>query len=279
MPRSCTLDVSATSTGYPSPRPIGPLGDGVGSLVTAATRRNDPRQAAAERQGLQEAMRGVEHVRDWFAGLGVEADEGTGPGLRVMFDPSVANATYDAGRDLMTIGVDPVSHRSYGGARDVIAHEYAHRVINQMTGMVWSGEDAVVHETVADTFAAAYDGDWQLGEDLGHVVRDIARPGRQGDPETLGQVRPGVRDPHRLAGVPNRAAALIGNRIGLDAMAQVYVTALRDHVRPGGRVSGLALGTLRAAHELHGRSSPQHVAVAQAWDAVGVLDAVLAADR
>lgn len=243
------------------------------TLVRLVPSRRDTgaREGVARQQAEVEA--GVEQVRDFFTGLGVTAREGTDDSLRVAFDPRFPNAAYIPDLDAIQIGVDPRSGRSFGDAKDVVAHEYSHRVIDRMTGLGVGGEDSAIHESLADTFAAAFDvDDWTLGEDIGEPIRDMENPGRLGDPSHVDQFDPRERDMHSVAGIPNKAASIIGNELGRDTMAEIYVDAMRRFIRPGQEIEGLAAATMRSARDLFGPSSPEFTTTVKAWDQVGVLD-------
>jgi len=262
-------------------------------------------------QARSEAI--VEKVRDFYKGIGVTDAEGADPAAAVEFLPGLNNAEYLSGSsdgtevDHVHIGIDRTTGRSFNDAEEVVAHEWGHRVINRISNASLSmdprSEDVAIHESLADTFAAAYDGDdWTMGEDLGEPIRDMANPERLGHPGTMAELndlmRPGtgfthpiqigpgrddvargvdgapilVPDWHAVAGVPNKAASLIGDALGRDTMAQIYLKALRDNVRPGQEIAGLAVATMIASRDLFGADSKELRVTMEAWNAVGVLD-------
>ena len=154
------------------------------------------------------------------------------------------------------------------------------------------GENAAVQEHVADVFAAAYDkDDWTLGEDLGTPVRDLANPRRLGHPASVADVERGIRDGsllvpartrdgrtvqvpnwHDVAEVPNRAASMIGDAIGRDDMAKLYLDTLRNRAEPNMTMSEFAKAVTLTAKDTYGARSPQLKATLDAWIAVGLLD-------
>lgn len=240
-----------------------------------------------------------------FGAIGIKASEGNSP-VTAIFNPKFFNAAYTpsgidsvgAGADSIVIGVDPRSGRSFAQAEDVIAHELAHRVIDHMTKRPLSmsplSEDVAVHESLADTFAALIDDDdpWTVGEDLSQPIRSMSNPELLGDPGhvrdlswalgpqgkhmvPVGRDRAGkiVKAPewHAIAGIPNKAAAILGSKIGKDALGKIYINALRNYVGPGQEIEGLAGAVLQSTKDLYGSRSPELQAAAEAWDAVGVL--------
>jgi Zn-dependent metalloprotease len=74
-------------------------------------------------------------------------------------------------------------------------------------------------------------------------------------------------------GIPNKAAYLIGEKIGRQAMADVYMNALRNHMGWSASFKSTANATVASAAELFGKDSTQTTAVRDAWTAVGVLNA------
>lgn len=211
--------------------------------------------------------------------------------------------------DSITVGVDPRSNTPFAKAEDVVAHELAHRVIDHMThgklSLQPTSEDVAIHESLADTFASMMvdTDDWQIGEDLGEPVRVMDHPDRLGHPGTVADLTrvlaPGsefmhpielsngdvardrrtgdpveVPDWHVVAGIPNKAATMIGNELGRDKLSDIYLKAVRENLRPGQEIEGLAVAVMQSAKDLYGASSHEFQATKDAWDAVGVLDLV-----
>lgn len=245
-------------------------------------------------QALADARKAVDEVVGYYRSIGVTAAEGAEK-IHVEFDPSYPNAHYDLIADEMVIGVDPRSGRSFADSKDVVAHELGHRIAMR-TGAIDlhganQGENAAVQEHVADVFSAAFDkDDWTLGEDLGRPVRDLANPGRLGHPSTVADVERGIRDGsllvpartrdgrvvqvpnwHDVAEVPNRAASMIGDAIGRDDMAKLYLETLRNRAEPGMSMSEFAKAVTLTAKDMYGARSSQLRATLDAWQAVGLL--------
>jgi hypothetical protein len=248
----------------------------------------------------------VKDVQSRFAKLGIRPEEGNGP-VQARFVPGFPNAAYapegvpeyGIPADAIGVGVDPRSGRSFGEAEDVIAHELAHRVVDHMTKRPLSmsplSEDVAIHESLADTFAAIIDDDdpWTIGEDLVEPVRSMDHPERLGHPGHVDDLKrilvPGgehmvpvgrdrrtgevveAPDWHVVAGIPNKAASIIGKELGKDELAKIYIDAIRNYVQPGAEVEGLAAATLRSAKDLFGAGSHELQVTRDAWDAVGVL--------
>jgi hypothetical protein len=224
----------------------------------------------------------VERVRDFFADLGVRASEGNGPAKSVEFSPNLKNAEYVPAQahshdaDHVHIGVDPRSGRSFNEAPDVIAHEWAHRVIDHITKGQMStspmSEDVAVHESLADTFAAAYDtSNWTLGEGTGSIIRDMARPERLGHPGHVSDLRGRIKPGGDLMVPVRNARGGVSEAPDWHKMAHLYLDTIRNNFRPGTGIAGLAVGTLHSARDLFGRDSAEFAATRDAWLAVGIF--------
>ncbi len=248
----------------------------------------------------------VARIQDAYAQLGIRDDEGNSP-VKAYFRPDFPNAAYapqgykeqDLPADSIGVGIDPRSGRSFAEADDVVAHELAHRIIDHMTtgklSMHPMSEDVAVHESLADTFAALVDrDDWVLGEELVQPVRIMDKPEQLGHPGHVSDLKkvlaPGSKhmvpvgrdqrtgdvvtapDWHIVAGIPNKAAAMIGDQLGRDKLGEIYIKAVREGVRPGKEIEGLAVAVLQSAKDLYGASSREFQVTKDAWDAVGVLD-------
>ncbi|MBC7462422.1 MAG: M4 family metallopeptidase [Thermoleophilia bacterium] len=273
----------------------GHSGDGFAPEGGAPAFQHDSAKEAAE---LVVAKQEMASIRGFFSKLGVRDDEGNNE-APVSIDDSVQNAYYDPRSDEVVIGELPLSlikkgarDVSFTKAPDVLAHEWSHRIVNHLVpGIQNGGEDAAINESLADTFAAAYDTkDWTIGEGLGLNIRTLNHPERDtiehsgGHPGSVADVermfRPGSEyftpegepEPHALSALPSKAAALIGEGLGRDAMAKIYLKAVRDYMQPGRKIEGLASDTIRSATDLFGAGSKQVGVVKQAWDAVGVLE-------
>lgn len=255
--------------------------------VAAVVRPADPHAAIAAAASTASAF---------FTRLGVTAAEGNAP-IPMRYDPSVADAAYRATVTLgadgsrtrsdehVLIGNDPFTGRPFSSSPDVIYHELTHRINEHLVPGIGSGTTSrMVDESIADTFAAAIDGNWTLGESLvPGGLRSMQDPSRQQ------MLRDGVREPVETPsrceqitsdsidrgpyfniGPMNHAAYLIGTKLGTDPMAKIYLQALRAHLQPAATMTDLVMGTIRGAVDLYGASSVEQAAVRDAWKAVGV---------
>jgi Zn-dependent metalloprotease len=86
--------------------------------------------------------------------------------------------------------------RSYALAKDVVAHEMAHGLIQFTAGLKYQGQSGALNESYADIFGIIIsnfgtdvaDWNWEMGEDAdgtGLPLRDISDPPRFGDPDHM----------------------------------------------------------------------------------------------
>jgi len=239
------------------------------------------------------AMQTLKGVQGMFSKLGVSSRDGNGGDLPVHFEPDFPNAAYaphEDGSEELIIGSDPKTHVTFAKADDVLAHEYSHRVVNNVLGLEPVGESGAVNESLADTFAAAYDNkNWTIGETVRDGgLRDMAHPDRAQDaiPTDRGMMRrpANIRDyldlpisedtdmggVHINVGIPNKAASLIGDALGRDTMAKIYIDAVRNYMGSQSGIADTARATVAAATDQFGGDSKQVAAVMQAWQAVGL---------
>jgi hypothetical protein len=270
--------VRTPSTSIPASR--GPLGLGVGVVERVPSRQ--------ERIATEQALAGA---RQFFMSLGVGPDEGNNDNIKIRFLDNYPNASYSRinGEEAINIGINPKTGVSYGMAADVIAHEYAHRVVRHILGQPGVGEAGAVNESLADTFAAAIDTrNWTIGEQAKPGgIRSMIDPGRPEDrikfkdgrsisrPDSMDEFleldrhtdKGGV---HLNMGIPNKAAALIGEQLGREDMARIYMDAIRHEIPRGGGIRELATATAASAVNLFGSGSHEAQAVRDAWAAVGL---------
>ncbi len=270
------------------------------------------RQGPSQQQMQRRLESTVADIQAKYAQLGIRPSEGNGRMIST-YVPQYENAAYlpKGGRlsngvvipdDSIIVGRDSRSGQPFLESEDVIAHELGHRILDHITKQPLSldprSQDAALHESIADTFAALIDDvdPWTLGEELVEPVRHMDHPEVQGDPGTIAEMNAGIRsgqwdtpiglderlnevtatDPHWLAGVPNKAASIIGAQLGRDTLGKIYIDALRKYVGPGQKFEGFAVATMRSAIDLFGPKSREALATRDAWDAVGVLDLVTA---
>jgi Zn-dependent metalloprotease len=76
---------------------------------------------------------------------------------------------------------------------------------------------------------------------------------------------------HLNMGIPNKAAALIGQKLGREKMAQIYIDAMREYMGPRSTMDSTARATFNATAARYGADSKEAKAVIKAWDTVGLV--------
>lgn len=221
-------------------------------------------------------------------------DKGAPVSLTVHYGRDYDNAFWD-GQHLVFGDGDGRVFERFTKPVDVLAHEFAHAVIEHTAGLVYRSEPGALNESLADVFAAclkqrllgqsAAEADWLIGAGLfmpsigARGLRDMARPGTAFDDPVLG------RDPqvghmddyivtaedsggvHLNSGIPNRAFHLAAVAIGgssLEGAGRIWYDAL----------AGDGLGSTATFQDFAAltvaRAERHADAVRTAWEEVGV---------
>jgi aureolysin len=223
--------------------------------------------------------------------FGREGLDGKGAKLDVVvhapdpqFGGRMNNAYWDGQAGKMYIGDgDGRTFTPLGKAKDIIAHEVGHAVLESEISMGFNGQEGALHESFGDVIGALIDADdWQIGEDAytpgksGDALRDMSKPTRYKHMDDV-KGGPNSGEPHLLADIPNLAAVRVAEKIGREEMGKVWYEGFTNHLKDNGKFTDAAAATVKAAELLYGAGSSQVTAVADAWTSVGVLKAKPAA--
>lgn len=279
--------------------PLGKRIGGIGSLLAipagiagayagAAIARRGLEKAHPEEYGSQQALidATMGATQEMFRQAG--ASEAVLSRVPERYDRSYFNASYHPPigpfGDNILVGRSPEGGVPLGD--DVITHEFSHKVIHEYApGLLQSlsrkGDGRAIHESLADTFAMAVDTeDWTIGEDAWKGgLRSFSHPEERGAvrggelvpaPITREQLESGTEE-HLAAGVGNKAAWRIGEALGRDEMARIYVAALeRGELGPSAAsYADFARIVRAAAVDLHGADSREAAVVDDAWRQAG----------
>ncbi len=194
------------------------------------------------------------------------------------FGGRMNNAYWDGQAGKMYIGDgDGRTFTPLGKAKDIIAHEVGHAILESEIQMGFAGQEGALHESFGDVLGSLIDADdWQIGEDAytpgksGDALRDMSKPTRYKHMDDV-KGSPSSGEPHLLADIPNLAAVRVAEKIGRDEMGKVWFEGFTTHLKDNGKFSDAAAATVKAAELLYGAGSSQVAAVADAWTSVGVL--------
>jgi Zn-dependent metalloprotease len=185
---------------------------------------------------------------------------------------------------------------------DVTAHEFTHMVTNHSAQLVYQAESGALNESFSDIFACGvefYSGvntDWFIGEGImiqGSYMRNMANPNDRQQPDTYqGQYWQDINNlqadhggVHTNSGVMNYWFYLLcqggsgtndlGNAysvtaIGITKAEKIAYRNLTVYLTPNATHYDAMIGSLQAAQDLYGASSPEYWAVKDAWYAVGL---------
>ncbi|GAB3018598.1 hypothetical protein GCM10011376_00290 [Nocardioides flavus (ex Wang et al. 2016)] len=265
------------------------------SLPGAPVRR--PGDPATGDVAVDEAAVGIEAtLRMFLEDLARDSHDGAGAmvSLTVHYGSGYNNAFWDGTQLVFGDGDGRVFER-FTKPVDVLAHEFAHAVIEHTADLIYRGQPGALNESVADVFASclkqrllgqdAAEGDWLIGEGLfrptvrARALRDMAAPGTAyDDPEVGADPQVGHMDDyvettadnggvHLNSGIPNKAFHLAALAVGgraIEGAGRIWYDALvGGDVPPGASFATFAAATVGAAGE--------HAdAVREAWGQVGV---------
>ena len=201
---------------------------------------------------------------------------------------------------------DNVIFVHFTGCIDVIGHELTHGVTQFTSGLDYQDQSGALNEHFSDVMGSlvkqwkhnqtAAQADWLIGAGLlapgvkGVALRSMKDPGTAyNDPKTLGkdpqpanmknylntsQDNGGV---HINSGIPNKAFYNTAYALGgyaWEKAGRIWFNAFTKRVQSSATFADAAQDTLDAAAELYGPGSAEQLAVAQAWNAVGVAATV-----
>ena len=215
--------------------------------------------------------------------------DGRGAPVRgiVHYGQSYVNAYWTPYEERLVFGDgDGSQYMAFGGALDVVAHEFSHAVVSATASLVYENQSGALNESFADVMSVMVDReDWIQGEDImgpyasQSAIRSLADPNLYGHPATMDEYRDISWDHggvHINCGIPSHAAYLVGSSQGREVTEKVwYRTLNQGHVGPYANFRDMAEGTLVACSELVEKGSLTRnncTGVANAWVEVGVLE-------
>jgi Zn-dependent metalloprotease len=251
----------------------------------------------------REAFEGSGLVWDFFRRVfDRESIDGRGMAIRstVHYGKDFDNAMWD-GRQMIYGDGDGVFFNRFTVALDVMCHEMCHGVTQSESKLDYRGEPGALNEHVSDVFGImckqynlnqrAEESDWILGAGLftdrvnGQGIRSMKAPGSAYDDPVLG------RDPqpahmrhyvvtdednggvHVNSGIPNhafyRASVAVGGN-SWSVTGRIWYATLTEKLTPRSNFIDMARATTAMAGTLHGPGSKVELAVAKAWNDVGL---------
>ena len=191
-------------------------------------------------------------------------------------------------------------------ALDIASHEITHGLTTFTANLIYANESGALNESFSDIFGAAVEffarpnrANWLLGEDIGGAFRSLANPRIYGDPDTydginwrqtIGCIPTQQNDQcgvHSNSGVQNKWFYLLTvggsgtnnapnpqaynvTGLGIDTAAAIAFRNLTIYLTQSSNFDDARFYSIQSAIDLYGSCSPQHIAVTNAWHAVGV---------
>ena len=255
-------------------------------------------------QAVDEAYDGLGATYDFYSlayNRNSIDDEGMSMLATVHFNQDYNNAFWNGEQMVFGDGDGELFNR-FTISLDVIGHELTHGVTEDEAQLIYFFQPGALNESVSDVFGSlvkqrvlnqtADQADWLIGAGLfaagvnGVALRSMKAPGTAYDDPVLGKdpqpahmndyVR-GFADNggvHINSGIPNHAFYLAAMQIGGFAWEKAgriwYQTLIDAQLRPSANFQRFASLTLANAEKLFGAGSPEHQAVSQAWNEVGI---------
>ncbi|MEW2120008.1 M4 family metallopeptidase [Streptomyces sp. NPDC005474] len=264
---------------------------------------SDPESAAAD------AHYGAALTWDYYKNVqGRTGIKGNGVGAysRVHYGSSYINAFWQDACFCMTYG-DGSGNANPLTAIDVAGHEMTHGVTANTAGLLYSGESGGLNEATSDIFGTAVEfyannpsdvGDYLIGEEIningdGTPLRYMDKPSKDGSSKDSWYSGVGSVDVHYSSGPANHFFYLLSEGsgaktingvnynsatsdglpvtgIGRDKAEKIWFRALTTKFTTNTNYKGARTGTLAAAGELYGTTSPEYTAVENAWAGINV---------
>jgi Zn-dependent metalloprotease len=183
---------------------------------------------------------------------------------------------------------------------DIVAHELTHGVTEYSAGLYYINESGALNEAFSDILGTAVEfhtkpatASWLLGNEIGATLRSMSNPNAYGDPDTylgtnwyIGSSDNG--GVHTNSGVANFWFYLLSTGgSGTNDLGNVYNVSgisienarliayrtLAVYLTPTSNYADARFYGIQAAIDLFGACSPQVIATANAWHAVGIGNA------
>ena len=188
---------------------------------------------------------------------------------------------------------------------DIVGHELTHGVTQYSAGLLYKNESGALNESFSDMFGTSIkfykegeNSDWDFGKDvsINGYDRSMYDPNLTKQPDTykgkfwFQETTNPIWDNdfggvHTNSGVQNYWFYLLCeggsgtndngdfysvNGIGIEDAEQIAYRNLTVYLMPASQFEDARLGSIHSAIDLFGINSPQHQAVIDAWNAVGV---------
>jgi Zn-dependent metalloprotease len=216
----------------------------------------------------------------------------------VHFDSNYDNAYWDG--TCMTYGDGDGTTYTPFTALDICGHEITHGLTENTANLTYSAESGALNEGFSDVFGTCIEwyakpslANWNMGENIGTIIRSMANPNDYQQPDTYNGTNwvstssasdnGGV---HTNSGVLNywfyllckggsgtndNGNAYSVNSIGMDKAAAIAYRTLTYYLTSSSNYANTRTFSIQSCNDLYpGSCSPELIAVTNAWYAVGI---------
>lgn len=186
------------------------------------------------------------------------------------------------------------------GDLDIVGHEITHGVIDRASGLGYEMQSGALNESMADVFGVLIStyskynvasggkwtfnpDDWVVGDDVytpsikGDALRSLSNPSQYNQPSHMKDYKdlPNTEESdwggvHLNSGIPNKAAYLIAEAIGMEKTAKIYYRALENYIYGNTTFINAKKAFMQAAKDLYGIGGIEASAINKAFSSVGV---------
>lgn len=215
----------------------------------------------------------------------------------VHYDVNFVNAFWNG--QFMTYGDGNGSNITPLTALDIVAHEITHGLTSHTANLIYQNESGALNEGFSDIFAAAVEKwarpnnyNWDIGEDIGVVIRSMDNPNAYNLPHTYhgtywyygsgdnGGVHTNMAPMNFWfylitdggSGVNDNNDAYSVTGLGMDSAAAIAYRMLTVYLTPSSQYTDARYYAIKAATDLYGACSQAVETVTDAMYAIGVGD-------
>ncbi len=246
---------------------------------------------------------GTERTHQYFAQKhSRNSFDGNGALIKSYITPQTPNANANWMGDVFHYSIGNGSNLGPLTSLDIIGHEFTHAVGDYSANLIYSNQSGALDESFADIFGEMVEhfvegsNDWLCGADVfAGGIRSMSDPKSKLQPDTYRGIYwqdsyiPNNNDNygvHTNSGVHNKWFYLLAvggsgtndngysysvNGIGIEKAAEIAYRNLTWYLTPTSNYHYACESSMYAANQLFGPNSPEAVATAQAWRAVGLL--------
>lgn len=220
------------------------------------------------------------------------------------YDVNYFNAFWDGANMVIGDGNSSNGNKPLS-AIDIIGHEMTHGVTQYTANLNYQGESGALNESMSDIMGTTIEleakptASWNVGSDIGVVIRSMSNPNQYGDPDTYAGTNwagTGANDPdnggvHTNSGVQNYWYYLVAQGgsgtndnnvaynitgIGIDKARDIAYRMLSVYLGANSQYADARTAAIQSATDLYGACTNEVQVVTNAWRAVGVGAAFVA---